>query len=244
MAIARRVADKATLANVLASTHLVTHGPDALHESLATARELGQLEDFAEQYPQTIAWRCKLASIYAQLGRSAHARQELDVLALADFSDLPRDASWLPSLSSLSEAVLFLDDVPRAQLLYKLLLPYAHRFVVLPALLSLGSASRPLGLLATTLSRFEDAERHFEHALTMNARIKAPIWVAQTEHDYAGMLLLRNRPGDRDKALELLNHAVAAAEELCLTALTDKARLLKLTTEAGVPVRNVAPSAK
>jgi DNA-binding SARP family transcriptional activator/tetratricopeptide (TPR) repeat protein len=350
LAIARRVADKATLADVLASTHLVTHGPDALRESLAMARELGQLadelkdprlravahewllnhllelgdieaverelqalqrltqtrreryfftwvltafrashallrgrladcetlahdalthrykgydecaalihgtqmlfvraaqgrldemvqsvEDFAEHYPQIVASRCGLGWVYAQLGRSTQARQQLDMLARADFSDIPRDLGWLSILSSLAEVVQFLDDGPRARLLYKLLLPYADRYVVIPALLCLGSASRALGLLATTLSRFEDAKRHFEHALTMNAHIKAPIWIAQTEHDYARMLLLRDRPGDRDKALELLKDALAAANKLGLTALTDKTQLLKLMAEAPAP---------
>ncbi|MGH2941175.1 MAG: ATP-binding protein, partial [Solirubrobacteraceae bacterium] len=43
--MARRVADPATLADVLASTHRVTHGPDSLLESLALARELGRVAD-------------------------------------------------------------------------------------------------------------------------------------------------------------------------------------------------------
>jgi hypothetical protein len=94
------------------------------------------------------------------------------MVALGDFLDVLRDAIWLSNLSARSEAVLFLDDVPRAKLLYKLLLPYADRHVTIPALLGLGSAARAFGLLATTLSRFEDAERHFERALTMNAQIK------------------------------------------------------------------------
>jgi tetratricopeptide (TPR) repeat protein len=78
-----------------------------------------------------------------------------------------------------------------------------------------GSASRPLGLLATTLSRYEDAAQHFEHALTMNMQIRSPLWVAHTQHDYARMLL-RNHAGDREKALELLDEALATAEALGL----------------------------
>jgi hypothetical protein len=41
--MARRVADKATLADVLASAHRGTLGPDTLHESLALAAELGRM---------------------------------------------------------------------------------------------------------------------------------------------------------------------------------------------------------
>jgi len=341
--IARRVADRETLADVLASTSSVTQGPDTLHESIGLAEELGhvadevadhrrralahswlldhllalgdidgverelealrrlaearterlfkwvltvlranhahlqgRLEDFetlahaalahryeghdepaarifgvqmlvvreaqgrldevveavedsAARYPQVAAWPCVLASIYAQLDRTAQARQELESVARADFEDLPRDATWLSSLSTLAQVVALLGDAPRAQLLYKLLLPYADRCVVTFALLGHGSASRPLGLLATTLSQYERAEGHFEQALTMNAQIRAPIWIAHTQHDYARMLLTRAGPRDNDKALELLEQALATAERLGLEALADRARPLRLT---------------
>jgi len=180
----------------------------------------------AEQYPQQVLRRCALASGYAQLGQTAQARHELEQLARDDFCDLPRDQTWLPGLSGLTGMMVFLGDVPRAQLLYSLLLPYADRCANVGALLSTGSISRPLGLLATTLSRYEDAERHFEQALQMNTQIRAPLWIAQTQHDYARMLLLRNDPGDRDKAFELLEQALATAQDLGLTALADKARPL------------------
>jgi hypothetical protein len=67
----------------------------------------------------------------------------------------------------------------------RLLLPYAERCVVLFGLLCLGAVSRLLGLLATTLSRYEEADRHFEQALKKNAQMRSPLWVAHTEHDYA-----------------------------------------------------------
>jgi DNA-binding SARP family transcriptional activator/tetratricopeptide (TPR) repeat protein len=197
-------------------------------------REQGRLdelveavESFAAQSPQLPVWRCGLASIYAQLGRRADAHRELEALAGADFADLPRDTLWLVSLSWLTEVAVFLGDAQRARPLYELLSPYADRCVVVANLLGEGSVSRPLGLLATTLSRDQDAARHFEHALEINAHIRSPLWVAHTQHDYARMLLLRDGPGDRDTALELLAEALATAEQLGLKALADKAQLLK-----------------
>jgi tetratricopeptide (TPR) repeat protein len=100
------------------------------------------------------------------------------------------------------------------------------RCVVPGGVLCQGSASRPLGLLATTMSRYEDAARHFEHALTMNTQIKAPLWTAHTQHNYARMLLLRNGPGDHNRAWDLLRDALATADQLGLKALADKARRL------------------
>jgi DNA-binding SARP family transcriptional activator/tetratricopeptide (TPR) repeat protein len=202
-------------------------------------REQGRLdelvetvEEIAAHYPQLPGWRCGVANIYAQLGRTEQARQELEALAGADFEDLPRDAVWFLSMWLLSEVAVFLRDRPRALLLYDLLLPYADRCMTTSALLCYGSAARPLGMLATVLSRFEDAGRHFEQAIAMNAQIRSPLWVAHTRHDYAHMLLAREQPGDTGKALELLEQALAAAQELGLKALADKARPLKLMAEA------------
>jgi tetratricopeptide (TPR) repeat protein len=193
------------------------------------------VKSLASQYPEILGWRCFLAFVYALLESRAQARRELEALARDDFEDIPRDASWLSNLSSLSEVTVFLSDATRAQLLYKLLLPYANRCVVAGAVLCQGSASRPLGLLATTLSRFDDAQRHFEQALKMNAQIRSPPWIAYTQHDYAQMLLLRNQPGDNEKATKLLTSALATAEQLGLKARVDKMRRLKLTAEATDP---------
>ena len=48
-----------------------------------------------------------------------------------------------------------------------------------------------------------------------------------TQHEYADMLLKRGEPGDREKALELLTHALDTAQELGMKALLDKAGALK-----------------
>jgi len=109
-------------------------------------------------------------------------------------------------------------------LLYELLLPYADRCAVTVALLCQGSVSRPLGQLTTILARYEEAARHFEHALATNAQIRSPLWIAHTQHDYARMLLRRGHPGDRHKARQLLKQALVTAEQLGLKALAGKTR--------------------
>jgi DNA-binding SARP family transcriptional activator/class 3 adenylate cyclase/tetratricopeptide (TPR) repeat protein len=232
-----------TLAHEALAHRFKGHDENAAHiflvQMLVVRREQGRLdelvetvESFAAQHPQLVTWRCALAYIDGQLGRTAQARQKLETLAHADFSDIPRDGFWLSNVSTLCEIAVFLGDARRTQLLYKLLLPYADRCATSFALLCQGSVSRPLGQLATTMSRFDDAERHFEQALTMNTQIRSPLWIGHTQHDYAHMLLLRNRPGDHDKALELLTDALAVAEQLGLKVLTDKARLLSLAAKA------------
>jgi tetratricopeptide (TPR) repeat protein len=135
------------------------------------------------------------------------------------------------NLSLLSHVVAAVDDVPRAKLFYELLLPYGGRCVVAFTTVCLGSSSRPLGLLATTISHYEQAARHFEDALEMNARIRSPLWLAHTHHEYARMLLRHGR-GDRQKALALLGEALATAEELGLPALADRAWALRQRARA------------
>jgi class 3 adenylate cyclase len=185
------------------------------------------VESFGEQHPEHPAWRCVLAFLYANLDRASDARRELEALARHDFADLPRDYLWLMCIDDLCEAVALLGDARRAQPLYQLLLPFADRCIVLDAPICVGSASRPLGLLAATMGRFDAAARHFEDALKMNATIRSWLWVAHTQHDYAHMLLRRDHPGDRDKALKLLDAALVTADTLGLTALTDKTQRVK-----------------
>src|SRR3989304_7436814 len=67
-----------------------------------------------------------------------------------------------------------------------------------------GSTHRLLGLLAAGLERGDDAERHFQDAMEMNARMKAGRFAGWAFHQYADMLLRRDGPGDRAEAGSLL----------------------------------------
>jgi hypothetical protein len=156
--------------------------------------------------------------------------------APSGFADLPRDWQWLVNIAILSDVVAYLEDGRRAELLYQLLLPFSDRCVVgWP--LCLGSASRPLGRLATTMGRSDAAARHFEDALLMNAKIRSPLWIAHTRHDYARTLLRRDQRGDREHALELLNAARSTAHKLGLKALTVRALQLTCHGEASTSRR-------
>jgi len=199
-------------------------------QMFAVRREQGRLDElepifraFVQQYPRLHASRCTLADLYRELGREADARREFERLAANDFADLPQDEVWLTAVTLLSEVCSFLGDARRAGALYRILLPYKERNVVVSVGVAChGSASRYLGLLAATMQRWRDAERHFEDALGMNTHMGARPWVAHTEHDYACMLLERHQPGDRKKAYSLLNRAGDTARDLGMTRLTEQ----------------------
>ena len=190
-------------------------------------REQGRLHElapavrhFVQQHGAAAAWRPGLALIYSELGREREARAEFEHLARHDFADLPRDGLWMACMTYLAEVCAFLGDaracchpVPALAALCR-----THG-VIGNATACYGAASRYLGLLATTMERWEDAAQHFEDALAMNARMGARPWLAHTQHEYADMLLARNQPGDRDKAMALFNEALTTARELGMRAL-------------------------
>ncbi|MGH7899136.1 MAG: adenylate/guanylate cyclase domain-containing protein, partial [Candidatus Binatia bacterium] len=190
------------------------------------------MRSLAERYPAVTAYRCSLAPLYGDLGREAEAREEFERLAAADFAALPRDVTWYSNVTFLSETCVFLCDAERAAVLYRLLLPYAMRNVVHGAALACaGAASRYLGLLGFTMSRLDDSARHFADALEMNERMGAKPFVAHVQHEYARTLLARGGPGDREKALGLLNLALETARELGMTKLVERALATKLRAQ-------------
>ena len=84
------------------------------------------------------------------------------------------------------------------------------------------SVDRLLGLLALTMGRLEDAMTHFEEALAFCQRAGYRPERAWIGCDYADALLQRNSPGDREKALFLLNESLAPASELEMHPLIER----------------------
>jgi tetratricopeptide (TPR) repeat protein len=193
-------------------------------------REQGRLRELApvvkmlvEEDSANATWRPGLALLYSELNLWSETREVFEDLAINGFSDLPRDAVWLTCIVYLAEVCAFLGDADRAAMLYQLLLPYAGRNVVVGFFtVCYGAAARFLGLLATTMSLWTEAEGHFEAALEMNAKLGARPWLAHTQHQYAAMLLTRDQPGDRDRAMSLLEEALGTARELGMASLIEK----------------------
>ena len=182
---------------------------------------LPSVQRLVAQYPAVPAWRSALAAIYCDLGQAEAARGEFVRLAGQDFRDLPYTNSWLMSISLLAEVCAFLNDRPHAMTLYDLLLPYATHTVVIggDAVGCHGAVARLLGLLATTLQRWEPAVQHFEAALHMHQRMGARPFVARTQYAYAAMLVARNAPGDMAQAQALLTLAHTTAQDLQMQGL-------------------------
>jgi hypothetical protein len=119
--------------------------------------------------------------------------------------------------------------------LYELLLPYAGRNIVDGEGWSCGgSAARQLGMLASTMGHWAESEARFETALAFNAQMGARPLLARTQYQCAQMLLARDEPHDRSRALELLADALDTAQELGMKIVLERASALKLQAQ-GVP---------
>jgi hypothetical protein len=214
-----------------------------LHRERGRLAELEEgVRGFVAQYPALLIWRCGLAYLYAELGLAEEAQREFERLAAGGFADLPHDTNWLPGLALLCEVCRFIGDVPRAQLLYDLLLPHATRNVVIATgVVCYGSVAYYLGLLATTLSRSEAATAHFEQAIAAHACMGAPPLVAYARLGWARALLAANRPApagrpggaeQQTQARLLLEQVHATAAALGMTSLAAKAAALEDLTGA------------
>jgi tetratricopeptide (TPR) repeat protein len=218
-------------------TAVQAFGAQTYHIRLAQGR-LAELEPavlaMVERYPAAPVWRIGLALLYAETDRRSHARRELERLAEKQFEDLPRDLNFNCGLALLGIVTADLGDAERAALLYELLLPQAGRCVLAGGTAPLGAASLFLGMLATTLERWEDAVAHFEAALDTNARIGARPWLAQTQYRYAEMRRARSLPGDGEEAWALLERAGSISGELGMRSLEVRVRALRLRLEEAV----------
>ena len=141
------------------------------------------LEAAIAQHLEVPGLRSFLARIYAELGRETPARREFDQLAAANFADCPRDGNLLPTLACLSATCVFLGDTERAATLYDCLAPYSDRAAVLTNVGAyFGCGAYHLGGLAATMSRWDDAVRHFRDAIAFDSRMRARPHLALTQH--------------------------------------------------------------
>jgi DNA-binding CsgD family transcriptional regulator len=198
------------------------------------SRERGRLRElepavsgFVNQGDNAL-WRPGLALIYADLGLADRAREQFELVAEAGFESVPRDAMWAGTLAYLSEVCWFVEDEERAAQLYELLLPSAmHNVTIGVPPVSLGPASRYLGLLADTMGDWDVSERHFEIAIEMCTTMGSEPLMARTQLDFADALARRGDDAGLSHAAVLLEGATTTADELGMQAIFEHALALK-----------------
>jgi tetratricopeptide (TPR) repeat protein len=181
---------------------------------------------YAQSLPNTPA-QVALVFVYCESDLLTEARQQFDLLAAQAF-DLPLDTGWVGSMFLLAEACGALRDPRAARLMYPKIEPLAEQVGVLGIFLRCdGSLAHAAGVLAACMQHWEDAERHFEHAVAMNDRLGARPAAVRTRRAYAAMLLDRNAPGDQPRAAELITAALAETAQLDMSAEAAKLHRLR-----------------
>jgi tetratricopeptide (TPR) repeat protein len=198
--------------------------------------EIGELmRQSVDEYPGYRSFRCLVVLLDCELGRDDEALRAFEELAAGEFAALPRDIEWPFCLCTLAEVAAHLQDGNQAEILYRLLLPYARLNAVNAGETIIGSVSRYLGIAASTMSRSDLPARHFDAALEINDRVGARPWVAHTLRDYGRMRLSRNEPGDGERAQQLLSQAVATYNELGMDTYAARTSSLLPTAGAAAP---------
>ncbi|OBK79217.1 hypothetical protein A5650_08365 [Mycobacterium sp. 1164985.4] len=164
----------------------------------------------AARYGQ--AWPASYVWLLTEIGQLDEACAGFAELAADGFQALRRTTDWLTSVCVLSMASIPIGDRKAANALYELLEPYADRCTLfLAGAGCLGSNHTFLGFAASAADRHRDAAEHFELALARNAEIGSEYVTPRVCYEYARTLLRRSVPGDREKAMSLIDRGHAMA---------------------------------
>ena len=120
---------------------------------------------------------------------------------------------------------MLIGDRERAGRLYELVLPYAERNLVTYTLQPFGPVALRLGMVASMLSRWEEAERHFGTARRRCELLGARSILARVAFEHARMLAAR---GDCAAATERLGEAATLSAELDLAGLLQRIAALRI----------------
>ncbi len=192
----------------------------------------GQVREALSAYPLIPAFQAQLALALCESGRFDDARVLFERLAGAGFAALPMDNAWMLSMPAYAMVAARLRDRAAASELYGLLAPYGDQFSFTYAG-AWGAVAHYLGLLATTLDRFDEADAHFAAAAETHERNRMPSWLARTRLEWARMLLARRRTGDGERARSLAEAATAGFATLGLDDWEARAEELAEETRSG-----------
>jgi serine/threonine protein kinase/class 3 adenylate cyclase len=207
------------------------------------AETIETLETGVKAYPGAPIWTGLLACAYAESGRTQDAKSLFDDTRRDDFATLRQTSLNTPETCALlSEVCLAADDIDGAEVLEPMLLPYEELHIQVPQTVTAGAGARCLANLSTVRGRFDEAETRFDVAIALDRRMRAHAWLPRTQCDYARMLLTRSGPGDREKALGLLDEAMAGATERGLKGWLDRCLETKLAAQ-GVQSGSTSPYA-
>jgi hypothetical protein len=185
------------------------------------------------------AWHASAAALIAcRMEDRERTRLHLGLVPGENFPPIDN----LFALFFLAEPVAFAGDVAQAEVLHRLISAVADEDVVLgmTQLSWEGPAVRLLALLEARLSRFAEAEAHFEAAVALLTQLQAGPLLARTRYEWGRAWLGR----DQRRALELIAAAQTEAEALGMPGLVTLARARLGDTGRPAPARGPVVAAE
>ncbi len=217
-------------------------------QALTIYRQQGRLPEIAEsvadlagRYPAVRAWSVAKAAVLGDLGRLEEAGIEFERLVEGEFAGIPQDAQWAISNALLIDAAFALGDGERARFLRERLAPYRGLVVVAGrSAAARGPVARYLGLAAETAGDTEAAIADYEEAIAMSRRMGDRPFTAESAIELARVLLGRGAPGDPERAADLLDRSLDAAQRLRMAGTSKRALALKLEAQglSGIDVED------
>jgi class 3 adenylate cyclase/tetratricopeptide (TPR) repeat protein len=172
------------------------------------------MRELAPRFPEQ-PWTLGVALAALERRNQAEARELLGRFLRERLPRLSRDVHRLISLALAAEVSARLSAAEACAVLYPVLAPYEKLHVTIGIVaVYRGAVARYLGLLASTLERWDEAARHFERALERETRIGARPFAAYAQCDYGQMLLERGEPGLRREANDRLEAASKLAQQI------------------------------
>jgi class 3 adenylate cyclase/tetratricopeptide (TPR) repeat protein len=177
---------------------------------------LGELVPIIEQlmhdYPGPTIFRSLQCLAVAESGDLDEARRLLDRDAACHF-EIWQGAPSVTANVAWTIAAWRCGYVEAAQILYDRLSPWHHQMATIGITAAMGCIARFLALLADLMEEFDLSEGWFNEALEIDQSMESPIHIAWTKTAWANMLARRNRPGDKEDAIAMLDEALAMARD-------------------------------
>jgi len=194
---------------------------------------LGELVPTMEGLPADqmtgIALRTWLALAYTETGRKKDARGLMRRNTAEEFDQIIDEGHMALSICALlAETAARVGDAAWADRVLPTLRACCGQIAAVVAD-CWGAVDRYVGLCLYTLGEERAAVEHFEAAIAVNHRARAPSWEARSRLDLATALVRCDGRTDRARAAELARAALESADALGMTGVSRQARELLAT---------------
>jgi class 3 adenylate cyclase len=174
---------------------------------------LDEVTEFLAE-PDSFRWNWA-AYIFATTvrGDGDEAGRLLRNVVAENFETVNTDFGLLWMMGLVAEVCRRLNDTTTAEIAYDMITPLATRFGMFGYLITTnGCGHHHLGVLATSLGRYDDARYHLDAALDLHQGAGFGYLATQTRLAQARLYRRRNSPGDAEACRKALGHVIEASK--------------------------------